>query len=565
MQFVLPEHLKVAVAAYDPTLKVLAKQQAKTSNPRKATFNLGLPDDLVPHDLISKDDQVEIAKDMHGKEAANRVTTIQPPNKQAIVCISHHRSVWLAVWVDHSQSEYIYGFSYAYKAAPSVSSKVDPILIRSEYGYREYLREREVSVKYGRIEFMRYSAVITLDQIKDGFSLLPWDCLIDRWSKAGHTKWQVFQQLVNKGIKPQVITFDDQHVFARLRAIAKPAHFMWGNNTINADVTIDSLAGAASLPRHIAETPFFRNEIFLAAAEFNARLNNPAVRETSEVKSSVKHFLHRTEWVKRFLSIYPDAQIDYVQQLYVACGCINLSWYLTTERVNPWLRDNMPVASFVRICRTFADSITLKLTECTSEEADRMIRSATSYGDGFPTWRNNTFDDALNVLDTVLKGIQDNPDCDIKLERPDRWRVSEFHDYLVSLSFKINNTNDPLPQHLFPEPLKIHDAEGKKWTFFQPADVHQLASWGQAVRNCVGSASAYRDGIKKKTHFIILAMIDNKPQFTIQARVNNGIFDVSQIAGIANRSLTDIERSTYQTVFAEAINKQNEIFARCAA
>lgn len=559
MQFALPEHLKVAVAAYDPTLKVLARQQAKASKPRKTSFSLGLPDDLVPHDLLKASKQIEIAKEMHSKEAADRSTILRNYNDDVMICIVHHRSVWLAVWADKRQPDYVYGFSYAYKSAPSVASKVDPIVIKAGYEHREYLREKEVSVKYGRTEFMRYSTVITKEQIANGSNVLPWDGLLDRWAKASSDKWRTVSNFTNLAIKPMVPTFDDQHVFARMKAISEPAIFLWGGARYGEKVTVDSLANFVELPARIAETPFFRSELSTAVAEFNNRLLDPKVRQPGDVKGAVKSFMHRIDWVGRFLNVYPDAQIDYVQQIYNVCGSIHAPWSLRSDLVKQWLRENMPIASFVRICRTFAESKAEELAGMEEGRRRREIDVNTHFGDGFPKWRNNAFDDALSVLDNILQSIKNNPDSEIKLERPDRWRVNEFHDYLVGVSFKINNTNDPLPQDFFPEPIKIHDAEGKKWTFFQPADVHQLASWGQAVRNCVGSASSYREGIRRKTHFIILVMIDNKPQFTIQARVDNALFNVSQIAGISNRSLTDIERKTCEIALNEAIIKQNEI------
>ena len=143
------------------------------------------------------------------------------------------------------------------------------------------------------------------------------------------------------------------------------------------------------------------------------------------------------------------------------------------------------------------------------------------------------------------------------IEVPKRWRITEFHDHVQAEAWKIQNTNEALPQDLFPTPVKVQ-ANDQTWTFIQPHDLHQLAAWGQAVRNCVGNASHYADDVKKKKNFIVLAMVDNKPLFTIQLEVNNGMMSVNQIKGVSNSSLTESERDAYTKAFGTALNKRNE-------
>ena len=80
-----------------------------------------------------------------------------------------------------------------------------------------------------------------------------------------------------------------------------------------------------------------------------------------------------------------------------------------------------------------------------------------------------------------------------------------------------------------------------------------LAHWGRTVRNCVGSQS-YAEGIKKFKHMIVLVMIDNKPRYTVQLTVDNGVMHVSQIADIANARLNDIDRAIVEDQFKMALN-----------
>jgi hypothetical protein len=96
------------------------------------------------------------------------------------------------------------------------------------------------------------------------------------------------------------------------------------------------------------------------------------------------------------------------------------------------------------------------------------------------------------------------------------------------------------------------------WTFLQPINTHQLSQWGQAVRNCVGSASQYAENIKKRKHFIVLCMIDGKPTFTIQLDVSMGVMNVKQIAGVANQRLTDEQREQYSQAFKQALQSREK-------
>jgi hypothetical protein len=83
-------------------------------------------------------------------------------------------------------------------------------------------------------------------------------------------------------------------------------------------------------------------------------------------------------------------------------------------------------------------------------------------------------------------------------------------------------------------------------------DTHQLSQWGQAVRNCVGNG-IYTEDIKKRLHFIVFCMLDNKPKFTIQLKLNHGLMAVQQIAGISNVKLNDNEKSLYTETFRQAL------------
>ena len=131
-------------------------------------------------------------------------------------------------------------------------------------------------------------------------------------------------------------------------------------------------------------------------------------------------------------------------------------------------------------------------------------------------------------------------------QRPGRFRILTLH----------------LPQKLFPEPIKVAikgnitlaepSCAWVTMTFFQPIDTHQLAAWGRAVRNCVGGGHGYAEGIKKMKHLIILCMIDNKPRYTVQLTVDNGVMNVDQIADISNARLDAHQRGQVEDAFKQA-------------
>jgi len=150
----------------------------------------------------------------------------------------------------------------------------------------------------------------------------------------------------------------------------------------------------------------------------------------------------------------------------------------------------------------------------------------------------------------------------------------------MGIQWKTRNEDFNLPQDLFAKPVKVtwqqayaddqvylstKDLKGVKtgksmWSeqedsvisFFQPITSHQLADWGRAVRNCVGNSN-YANMISRKRYFIVLAMVNHKPRYTIQLKLSDGVLVVDQIADIGNRRLSDEERDFVQKSIAYAL------------
>ena len=159
---------------------------------------------------------------------------------------------------------------------------------------------------------------------------------------------------------------------------------------------------------------------------------------------------------------------------------------------------------------------------------------------------HNLFRDSMTMLNSVISRRND-------LKYEDRFRISTFHDFIMAEQWKLNNKDAPLPQYLIPNPIKVK----QEWTFLQPNSIHQLARWGREARNCVGGYY-YINGIRDKRHFIVLAMKNHVPTFTIQLVLRNGNLEVSQIRKSSNAALNTSERKEYEQLFSELMKIREE-------
>tara|TARA_R100001594_G_scaffold150434_1_gene211576 strand:- start:144 stop:2141 length:1998 start_codon:yes stop_codon:yes gene_type:complete len=219
------------------------------------------------------------------------------------------------------------------------------------------------------------------------------------------------------------------------------------------------------------------------------------------------------------------------------------------EEINIWLENNMPVTSYIQLLNTQYKE---KVEEYkTSEKMESYKGNYNKYLDIYDI-RFHDLNDSFNMLNRLIKEHGQD------FKKPKRWRIAEFHDYVQAEAWKLSNEKEPLPQDLFPTPVKatldLNNALNiVQMTFFQPRDTHQLAEWGRAVRNCVGSAG-YAEKIRKKRNFIVLAMIENQPRYTIQLTLDRGVLHVDQIADVSNARLSEQERSDTEKLFKEALN-----------
>jgi len=284
--------------------------------------------------------------------------------------------------------------------------------------------------------------------------------------------------------------------------------------------------------------PWFKRYINEQCQLIINTFNDPATKSKKEISTIHKKLIHTLACILDILDIYPDCPMDYLQtgiqtNMFLSIGRIYpINYYRTDSLAKVWLATNLPVTSLFNMLNKYIED-----EKPSNKYKDNQLDCymVTFY----------SFRDTMDMINNVLITGKE-------LTPPRRWRYTEFHDHVQAEAWKIKNPNVKLPQDLFPIPVKVK-LDDETWTFIQPIDTHQLAQWGQAVRNCVGASSTYANAVKAKKQFIVLCMIDNKPVFTIQLKVSNGIMHVEQIAGPSNKSLTSIEREKYQGIFQEAL------------
>ena len=557
MEFRLPENLHHQLLDYDPALKALAKQKKAADKPTsirtKAKYPIGNINDLIPANIV--DPTVM-------RVAIDRLNTCIAPNRYHVfygpavkneplkvnAIIYYWESVWVAAWFPNADEDYLYGFSYAVSATYAIRKNLKSIRFnRADMNIE--LSDMKIK-KYGRSDYHVHTGTVTLDTVCHANNY-HWDpfCVYGYSAKGKHIKSESIKMFTEE-MKTRIPMWeDDNSLFARVDKKVNNLDYLFGDNlTIFprkscTEADINWVPTAANIGDNICKRlgvssvlfakPFIQKELQLVCDEIVKRFNDPSTTERRSVLKPIKRFIDYMEGIKWINSLWFNAPVDYYQTYKETLSSIDFTaWRMSYvvnssqyEKTKAWLQKHMPIASMLLI-----------LDKAVKEE---MLKSGPVV-----ELRLYTLMDTFNMINTVLEADQ-------PLEPPARWRITEFHDHVQSEAWKIKNKNENLPQDLFPTPIKIQHKE-QAWTFFQPIDTHQLSQWGQAVRNCVGTAG-YGEHIKKREYFIVLCMLDNKPKFTIQLKLNQGMMTVHQIAGIANARLNEDERSLYTETFREAL------------
>ena len=603
MQFKVPEALHSALTQYDSVLKQQAKLK-KTTDPTKKTAKPKHPHGnvnfLVPADVLSPEELQTTIDHINTQPVDRRYYFFNRPDTytgdHASVClIYHHESMWVAAWLPpkKDQGKYVYGLSIAYKNNGSTTSKLWGKYLVTPATQDDPLSLINLSTvqypKVNRTEYVHCTVYVTKELIKrivnsDKCVSLSHHHILSGWKLPNVTSWtkktcKVYRRIeaFEGELRKTIPNIGSEHPFSLLAAknfgtfmADRTEHSLTGNMKEwcqKHELTLDTLLEYILeqyknyLPEHAVPlvlkhfySPAIKAELTkhyaLAYHWFESSSSGSSMKNADPITRPIEDIFRICHMIIIITSIWNDVPVDYFRSrlddfilIENPQSLFQSSRWQTYDTHNhlQWLADNMQVKTFFNMF----DKMTQEHKQ-TQEGLSYDIVGRRRYVN-VREWI-----DTMSMLSRLVNHTTTNllpaP------ERPKRWRLTEWHDQLASHHWKIKTPNEILPQDLFPQPISINNNDSKL-TFFQPKDIHQLAEWGQAVRNCVGSAG-YGDGIKKHKHFIVLGMIDRQPFFTIQLDMHNGYMNVKQIVGISNARLTDEQRSLYEESFKQALELQ---------
>ena len=575
MQFQLPTNLQTKLIAYDPQLKALARTQTQSTT-KKSKYPLGNPVDLIPNDIITAD-RLQDAIDAINKEQApgryREFTKVTTEGTITHAILYHYEQVWYAAWLPPKgkEADYIYGYTYAYKDTDT-TRKALPYALRGA-------TDDCVSKPSGRSMFVTYTQQVTKQDVIDGRDTRNCNIGVTAYAKKSrrlHEPIKRFEAQVQMSI-PQ--WEDSRNIFERIKttciadlltrshntdywinrsksewlpSVDNVFNFIKQNDAYSSYNIIDNGCSGYTDILRILDTPFFRKWIQNKCNESIKLFNDPGNDAKINILQPWNAIFHLCKQIKTIHNIWGDkCPLDYYQTNLNALLGVTIDSGYRTKANWPWLVQHMPVASFFTWINKFHETKEAEQAAIPVHYASHDYYKSTSTGLYVYDFRE--LEDTMSMVTTVLEDKGE-------LVPPKRWRITEFHDYVQAEAWKVSNVNEGLPQDLFPAPIKVQHND-QQWTFIQPIDTHQLAAWGQAVRNCVGNATNYAEGVRKKQHFIVLCMIDNKPQFTVQLKVSMGMMTVDQIAGLSNARLTEEQRESYTKVFGQALQQREEVLA----
>jgi hypothetical protein len=565
MYFHLPSNLQQELLAYDPKLKALVKEQEPKKTTKKAKYPLGNIPHLIPENVVRAGYQQDAIDRINASGVSKRyhrftkVVDIATPQARTITIavLYHFEQCWYAAWLPAKGEDYLYGYAFAFKNT-AAAAKVVP---RHIWNTKDRCTEHNI----GRgSQTFTYSRTITKEDVIAGNDARNWRAM---GIASYYQKSRDMNDAINSFEKTLMETFptwdDCRSMFERIRCKSLLDALEFPSALTNCiedrsafKLTVDGMVNLANLwmasnnyiattyvtiqnIEHIITAPSIKKQLQLMLDKSVAEYNNPENNQRKAVKYGYKEFEQTTNSIYFINRVWPDCPLDHYRTYFEELRVVNLNHLRTNDTLLAWLREHMSVTSFLNMMRKHVEK---------SNEEHRRISSLSDHDFIIHAWyeMNDTFSMMMRIFEN-----------DKTIEAPKRWRMPDFHDYVQAEAWKIANKKESLHQDLFPTPVKVSMGDSD-WTFLQPIDTHQLAQWGQAVRNCVGSASQYAEDIKKRKHFIVLCMIDGKPTFTIQLDVSMGVMNVKQIAGVGNQRLDEDQKEKYSNAFKLALQSRND-------
>jgi len=558
MHFQLPSNLQQELLAYDPKLKALVREEQSAKAPKKSKYPLGNIPHLIPEDVVRSGLQQDAIHRINSELAPGRfqlftkLVDVATPQARStpIAILYHYEQCWYAAWLPQRGEDYIYGYAYAFKNTSAAAKMVPHEIWNSKDQCTEHTIGRGVQI-------FTYSQLITKEDIVNGNDSRHWrKSSVGNYYRKSQDTAEALTQFEQELMSTIPSWSDSRGIFDRLKCInvidALDLPYYITKNVIdraNFKLTVDSLIaifkGHPVLPdvAHIITTPYLKKQLQLEIDRCTAEYNNPYNTTRRSIKYGFKAFQQIMLSIHFVNNIWPECPLDHYRNYYDELRSIRLDYLRNNPQLIDWLRQHMSVASFFNILRKYNE---LDNSGRISPMSDYDYHLKSFYE------LNDTFSMIMRILEEGKT-----------LEPPKRWRMPDFHDYVQAEAWKIQHKKETLYQDLFPVPVKVNMGE-QDWTFLQPIDTHQLAQWGQAVRNCVGSASQYAENIKKRKHFIVLCMIDSKPTFTIQLDVSMGVMNVKQIAGVGNQRLDHVQQEQYSAAFKLALqSREKQLASNC--
>ena len=565
MYFQLPSNLQQELLAYDPKLKALVKEQEPKKSTKKAKYPLGNIPHLIPENVVRAGSQQDAIDRINSSGVSERyhrftkVVDIATPQARTITTavLYHFEQCWYAAWLPAKGEDYLYGYAYAFKNTAAAAK----MLPRRIWESKDQCTEHTI----GRgSQTFTYSRTITREDVISGNDARNWRAM---GIASYYQKSRDMNDAINsfeKTLMETIPTWDDcRSMFERIKCnnLLDALEFPSALTNCIEDrsafkLTVDGMVNLANAWKaknnyvsttyitiqnieHIITAPSIKKQLQLMLDKSVAEYNNPKNNQRKAVKYGYKEFEQTTNSIYFINRVWPDCPLDHYRTYFEELRVVNLNYLRINDALTDWLREHMSVTSFLNMMRKHVEKL---------NEENRRVSSFSDHDFVMHSWyeMNDTFSMMMRIFEN-----------DKTIEAPKRWRMPDFHDYVQAEAWKISNKKESLYQDLFPAPIKVSMGDSD-WTFLQPIDTHQLAQWGQAVRNCVGSASQYAEDIKKRKHFIVLCMIDGKPTFTIQLDVSMGVMNVKQIAGVGNQRLDEDQKEKYSNAFKLALQSRND-------
>ncbi len=526
LNFTIPKPLYVKVEDYDVKKPVAPKKPANT----KPTFpKAGIPENLVPENILPKERLKNIIETLNRDTDSyyNHYATFATVSEENTIIVTKiGNRFWYAVWFDNRE-EVVFNYSLCVRNLKSLRTYKDGYYFKT-FNVKE---EDFTSCFHNKKEYLYLFRSVTPEDLKNHTyqMVTPFGYTYNQPGPEQAAR-DGFISKLQKHIRIDSNMYNIFYSYNKSLAVvlsnwAQENNFHW---VPDIDYYLNYSKYHSRELKEAINTPFFKKvinkDILCIIDTFN---NPPEGKSNRDCGHLISHkhasIVNRLNALNVLIKLYgEEMSLDYLQQIWLMDYDFHRNYifypgYGIEQPVINWVKENVPVKSFVNMFINSPEEI---------KDTIRMIGDVLYY----------------------------KPDMELKYSG--RWRATEFHDWIMAEQWKCNHKNVNLPQDLFPSPVKVDDL-----TFLQPQSTYQLSHYGRVARNCVGS-STYSDGILRKNHFIILALKENAPYLTIQAKVEEENFKVIQIKKQCNTSLNYIEQEEFSKAFKKALEiRTNELAA----